>query len=143
MLFRSRKIRQDITAQVDFTSVARAGEKAGLETLGLVTQRDFLSNLGLDRLQQQLASQSLTPRQTQANRTGITDLVRPGGLGEFKVLVQGKNIGSSKLWGLERSEEAATLVESLPAPLLTEHHLSLPDGRNLGGETEFEAFWPT
>ena len=135
--------RQDITAQVDFTSVARAGEKAGLEILGLVTQRDFLSNLGLDRLQQQLASQSLTPRQTQANRAGITDLVRPGGLGEFKVLVQGKNIGSSKLWGLERSEEAATLVESLPAPLLTEHHLSLPDGRNLGGETEFEAFWPT
>jgi hypothetical protein len=128
---------------VDFTSVARSGEKAGLDTLGLVTQRDFLSNLGLDRLPQQLASQSLTPRQIQANRAGITDLVRPGGLGEFKVLAQGKNVGTPALWGLKRSDGAASLVESLPAPLLTEHHLSLPDGRNLGGEQEFETFWPT
>jgi SAM-dependent MidA family methyltransferase len=135
--------RQDITAQVDFTSVASAGEKAGLNTLGLVTQRDFLSNLGLDRLHQQLAVQSLTPRQMQANRAGITDLVRPGGLGEFKVLAQGKNVGTPVLWGLERSDEAGSPIESLAAPLLTEHHLSLADGRNLGGEAESEAFWPT
>ena len=135
--------RQDITAQVDFTSVARAGEKAGLDTLGLVTQRDFLSNLGLGNLQRHLAGQELTPKQMQANRAGMTDLVRPGGLGEFKALVQGKNLRSTALWGLQRSEEAATLVEGLPVPLLTERHLSLPDGRNLGGESEFEAFWPT
>ncbi|MCI0830745.1 MAG: SAM-dependent methyltransferase, partial [Chloroflexi bacterium] len=134
--------RQDITAQVDFTSVARAGEMAGLDTLGLVTQRNFLSNLALDRLQQQLKNQGLSSRQMQANRAGLLDLVRPGGLGDFKVLAQGKNVGSVALWGLERSSEAAALVESLPVPLLTGHHLSLPEGRYPGGELEFEDFRP-
>ena len=134
--------RQDITAQVDFTSVARAGEKHGLETLGMVTQREFLVNLGLEQLQRQLRDLSLSPQQMQANRAGSIDLVRPGGLGEFKVLAQGKNVGSPTLWGLERSDEAAALMEGLPAPVLTEHHLSLPDGRNLGGEAGFEDFWP-
>ncbi len=135
--------RQDITAQVDFTSAASAGKKAGLETLGLVTQRDFLSNLGLNQLQKSLADQNLTPLQMQANRAGIKELVRPGGLGEFKVLVQGKNVGSPTLRELSRSKESFALVESLPVPLLTKHHLSMPSGRNRGAETEFEAFWPT
>jgi len=137
---------QDITAQVDFTSVARSGELAGLETLGLVTQREFLGNLNLDKLQQHLrnhiTNQSLTQRQMQANRAGITDLVRPEGLGNFKVLFQSKNVGISELWGLTGSPEAADLVDSLPVPLLTDSHLSLLDGRSFGGETEFEVFWP-
>ena len=137
---------QDITAQVDFTSVAHAGETAGLDTLGMVTQHEFLTNLHLDKLQQHLrnhiTNRGLTPRQIQANRAGITDLVRTKGLGNFKVLFQGKNVGSPNLWGLAGSPEAADLVDSLPVPLLTESHLSLPDGRNFGGETEFEVFWP-
>ena len=135
--------RQDITAQVDFTSVASAGEKAGLETLGMVTQREFLINLGLEHLQRQLRDRGLSLQQMQANHAGLIDLVRPGGLGEFKVLAQGKNAGSPALWGVEGSDEAATLVAGLPAPVLTEHHLSLPDGRNLSGEAGFEDFWPT
>lgn len=135
--------RQDITAQVDFTSVAIVGEKAGLETLGMVNQREFLINLGLEHLQRQLLDRGLSPQQVQANRAGISDLVRPGGLGNFKVLAQAKNIGSPPLWGLDHTEEAAALVAGLPPPVLTEHHLSLPDGRNLGGEAGFEDFWPT
>ena len=47
----------------------------------------------------------------------------------------------SLLWGMERLEEAAALVETLPVPLLTSQHLSLPDGRSFEGETEFEIFW--
>jgi len=133
---------QDITAQVDFTSVARTGEKAGLHTFGMVTQRDFLSNLNVDRFQRHLGDRSLSPRQVQSNRAGMLDLVRPGGLGDFEVLIQGKNVGSPVLWGLEQSPEATALVESLPVPLLADRHLSLPDGRYPGGEAEFEAFWP-
>ena len=124
--------RQDITAQVDFTAAARAGEGAGLDTLGLVAQRDFLSNLNLDHFQRHLRDYNLSPRQVQSNRAGILDLVRPGGLGDFKVLAQGKNVGRPALWGLEQSPEATPLVESLPVPALTSHHLSLPDGRILG-----------
>ena len=37
---------QDMSAQVDFTSLARAGTHAGLEFLGYTTQADFLGNLG-------------------------------------------------------------------------------------------------
>ena len=133
---------QDITAQVDFTSVTQAGKRAGLNSLGLVAQREFLSNLGLESMLQQPSSQQLTPRQLQANRAGMMDLVRPGGLGDFKVLAQGKNTGSTGLWGMGRSEEAARLIASRPTPLLTEDHLSLPDGRSFGDATEFEAFWP-
>jgi len=133
---------QDITAQVDFTSVTRAGETAGLDTLGMVTQREFLGNLHLDKLQQHLRNHRLTPQQMQANRAGITDLVRLEGLGDFKVLIQSKNGGSPNLWGLTSSPKAAELVERLPVPLLTDSHLSLTDGRNIGGETEFEVFWP-
>lgn len=137
---------QDVTAQVDFTSAARAGEMAGLESLGLVSQREFLSNLHLDRLRDRLRENNLPPRQMQANRAGMLDLVRPDGLGGFKVLAQGKNVAGPALWGLERSPgndaEIASLIYNLPVPTLTRHHLSLPDGRDLGAEVEFEAFWP-
>ena len=134
---------QDITAQVDFTAVARTGARSGLDALGLVTQRDFLSNLALEHFQRHLRNQNLAPRQMQANRAGMLDLVRPGGLGDFKVLTQGKNVGRPGLWGLEHSPEATALVEGLPVPLLTGRHLYLPEGRYPGGETEFEAFGPT
>lgn len=137
---------QDITAQVDFTSVARAGETAGLDTLGMVTQREFLANLHLDSLQARLRDHSISPRQMRANRAGLTDLARPGGLGDFKVLFQGKNVSSPVLWGLQDLPEAAALVDGLPVPLLTDRHISLPDGQFPVGqtesETEFEAFWP-
>ena len=39
--------RQDMTSHVDFTSLIQAGQEAGLETLGLTTQAQFLDNLGI------------------------------------------------------------------------------------------------
>ena len=38
--------RQDITCQVDFTSLMRMGDRHGLATLGYTTQSRFLENLG-------------------------------------------------------------------------------------------------
>ena len=134
--------RQDITAQVDFTSTAQAGETAGLENLGLVTQREFLFNLGMEPLLRRLRDYDLAPWRYQANRAGMMDLVRPGGLGEFKALAQGKGVGNPSLWGLEPSEEPISLVAGLSAPLLTGQHVSLTAGQPFGGETEFETFWP-
>jgi len=133
--------RQDITAQVDFTSVARAGENAGLDTLGLVTQRDFLSNLNLDLLRAKLAAQQLSAHQLRANRAGLIDLVRPGGLGDFKVLAQLKNVAGVHLWGLEGPADTSEM-QGLAVPRLTKDHLSLVDNRHGGAETEFEALWP-
>ena len=134
--------RQDITAQVDFTSVAQAGETAGLNTLGLVTQRQFLTNLNISSLQKRLKEHAMTPRQIQANRAGLTELVRPGGLGDFKILIQSKNVGRPVLWGLKASPQAADLVDNLPVPLLTDNHISLPDGLSTESNTGFEDSWP-
>ena len=127
--------RQDITAQVDFTSVVNAGRRAGLAPLGYTTQRQFLRNLGLDRFRRRLASRSdsappelVAGRQAEANRAGLLALTRPGGLGDFKVLVQGKNVGQPKLWGVEPSPSVGELIDSLPVPLLTDRHISLPKG---------------
>ena len=132
---------QDITAQVDFTSIGKSGEQAGLNSLGLVTQREFLSNLGLATLQRRLSRQNLSPRQMLANQAGILDLVKPGGLGDFKMLIQEKNVGAPKLWGVEHSEKVASLANCLSVPLLTDRHLALLDVRSFGGDPELETFW--
>ena len=78
----------------------------------------------------------------QTNQTGILDLARAGGLGEFKILFQGKNVCTSKLWGIELSEEVAPLVGSLPVPLLTRQHLKSIDSMSLGRDAGFEFLWP-
>ena len=120
--------RQDMTAQVDFSSVVNAGRRAGLTPLGFTSQGQFLRNLGLERFQRRLAAMPLSPETAAANRAGLTALARPGGLGDFQVLAQVKNVGHPKLWGFEPSSAGAELAESLPVPLLTDRHISLPTG---------------
>ena len=146
--------RQDMSAQVDFTSVVRAGEAAGLATVGFTSQRRFLENLGWQRFRDTLASQApstrLAPRERQANLTGLTDLVRPGGLGSFKVLVQGKNMPAAQLWGLatkptgELEQLLSQLLSTVPPPLLNERHVPLAAGGWPQPELEFELerLWP-
>ena len=121
--------RQDITAQVDFTSVIDAGRRHGLDLLGLDTQGKFLRHLGLSRMQQRLAALDLPQYAAQANRAGMLDLARPGGLGDFKVLCQGKEVAEPDLWGFSPSDDAGKVAEQLPVPLLTPSHLSLLEGR--------------
>ena len=120
--------RQDISAQVDFSSARLAGDAAGLETLGLTNQAGFLRSLGWESFRSRLGGLGLAPGELQANRTGMLDLVRPGGLGDFKVMAQSKGVGRLSLWGLEASEEAAALVEKLVPPVLGENHLRLAQG---------------
>lgn len=145
--------RQDMTAQVDFTSVINAGRRVGLEPLGYTTQRRFLANLGLGQLQRRLSSLGLSHRELRSNRAGMVDLVRPGGLGDFRFLVQGKNVGQPTLWGFDVSATDATntaggaeyLLEGLPAPLPTSQHLPLLEGRYTSTEVEFDLdeLWPS
>ena len=102
--------RQDITSHVDFTSVVDAGLRAGLEVLGFNTQGQFLSSLGLHHFRRRLASLGLPDSIVQANRTGMLDLARHGGLGDFKVLAQGKDVGRPVLWGFEPPGESAPVL---------------------------------
>ena len=120
---------QDITAQVDFTTLMEVGRSCGLEPLGFTSQGRFFNNLGLQRFIRRLSSLSLGQREVEANRMGMLEIARPGEMGDFKVLVQGKGVGSEQLWGLEHSEEVEELTQGLPVPLLTRRHMPLLEGR--------------
>ncbi len=132
--------RQDITAQVDFTSVIHAGRRNGLDCLGMDTQGLFLRRLGLTSMQQRLAALDLPQYAAQANRAGMLDLARQGGLGDFKVLCQGKGVGAPELWGFTSSAEAVELADQLPVPLLTPSHLSLLEGRYAAPATQWQDY---
>ncbi len=122
--------RQDMTAHVDFTSVVEYGRAHGLDALALTTQGRFLANLGLGVWLSRLARMGLRQRELQANRMGMLELARPGGMGDFKVLVQGKavDVSARRLWGLGEGEKPA-FVEDLPVPLLAPQHMPLLEGR--------------
>ena len=75
----------DLTAHVDFTAIAEAGERAGLAVAGFTTQASFLLACGLlDRLRETGAPKSLAYlREASAVQT----LTSMSGMGErFKVL---------------------------------------------------------
>jgi len=136
---------QDISAQVDFTSVVQAGSAWGLDMVGYTTQQHFLDNLGVGQFLSGLGSLGLPPTALQANRGGLIDLVRPTGLGNFKVLVQGKNVGRPNLWGVETDKGSRKLIENLELPLITPQHISHLEGRYpLGGyEFSLDDLWPS
>ena len=82
---------QDITAWVDFTSVATAAVDCGAEIGGFVTQAAFLMNGGLDA---ELAFPSEAPLEQQlALSEQVKMLTLPGAMGEaFKCLALTKGI---------------------------------------------------
>ena len=130
--------RQDITAQVDFTSVQRLSEVAGLTTVGSVPQGWFLQRLGLqairrnapsldaggpplagwitlpigpDGLPPETLSDALQPEpdDSRAWRTNLTHLAQPGGLGDFRVLLQSRGLAA------ERAAAALSWLDGKPA----------------------------
>ena len=130
--------RQDLTAHVDFTSLIEAGKEAGLIPVTLMTQREFLTNLGAEVLLDAVAA-SDGPK--QADLKGLRGLLDPAGLGGFRVLVQAKGAPADALACLdgeaERRALAARLEAGLAPPKLTAAHLDQLAGRP-GGWTE----WP-
>jgi SAM-dependent MidA family methyltransferase len=94
--FYARIGRQDLTAHVDFTSLRRSG----LQTLGLTTQSEFLSNLGIAEALSAPPDSSANVEEYAARRRAVTELLDPGGLGRIKVLVQAKGEEVATLTGL-------------------------------------------
>ena len=120
---------QDLTANVDFSTLMGVGRACGLEPLGFATQRKFLHNLGMGRFMTRLHTAGLGQRELEANRMGLLEIVRRGGMGEFMVLAQGKGVGTPALWGFEKSPEVEAMVNGGPLPLLTPLHMPLLEGR--------------
>lgn len=92
--------RQDITSHIDFTTVRRAGEEAGLRTLSLVRQSEFLMNLGLPDALPAIGEGETNLEEYYVRRRAVVELVDPAGLGRIKVLVQAKDVGAVALTGL-------------------------------------------
>jgi SAM-dependent MidA family methyltransferase len=91
---------QDITCQVDFTSLMRLGHQHGLTTVGYALQRQFLTNLGFASYLEALQTQGLSAARTALSRMAMMALVDPEEYGDFKVLAQAKGHGvGSELLG--------------------------------------------
>ena len=85
---------QDMTAHVDFTTLATVGEEAGLSVTGFTNQMSFLMGLGVEEMLAQL-----TP-ETPEFRAAL-HLLKPEGMGRtFKILVQHKGLEAPALDGL-------------------------------------------
>ena len=85
---------QDITCQVDFTSLMRLGEREGLETVGYMLQRRFLENLGFRSFLDAVGTDGLSAARAGLSRIAMLTLVDPDEYGHFKVLAQAKGVES-------------------------------------------------
>lgn len=87
---------QDLTAHVNFSGLARAGERAGLTTTGFTNLLHFLMSLGIDELVDGYDQEST---EVQA----AAQLLRPHGMGTtFKILIQHKGLDLATLRGLQQ-----------------------------------------
>lgn len=85
---------QDMTADVDFSHLIRAGRAAGLAPLGLLTQGEWLGALGLAEQVAALAARAEAEAGARAERDRLQFLLDPAGPGgAFRVLIQGKGAG--------------------------------------------------
>ena len=86
---------QDMTAHVDFSSLAAVGEEQGLHVTGFTNQMSFLMGLGVEEMIGELEPES---QEFQA----AIHLLKPDGMGStFKVLVQHKGMSHPELDGLK------------------------------------------
>jgi SAM-dependent MidA family methyltransferase len=93
---------QDITAHVNFTAVQAAGEAAGLDTLGLVTQAQFLMGIGEATQFADAFEECRLPQEQAKVALQLKHLVTPAGMGEnFQVLVMGRGVDAAGLSGLK------------------------------------------
>ena len=98
---------QDITAHVDFSAMARAGHRAGLEVLGYANQAQFLINCGItDVLSSGDKDDTL---RYLATASAAQKLLSPAEMGElFKVIAFGRGI-EGPLLGFRSGDKTDTL----------------------------------
>lgn len=85
---------QDMTAHVDFSSLAATGERRKLQTTGFTNQMSFLMGLGIEQMLEEL-------EQGSPQLNAATHLLRANGMGTtFKVLIQHKGLPRPELDGL-------------------------------------------
>jgi SAM-dependent MidA family methyltransferase len=135
---------QDITAHVDFTSLARAGERAGLETVGLIGQAALLRRLGLNAYLRQLDGAALPAAEHEANRRALLALIEPSGLGNVQGLLQtGGLSGFDPFVPPEESSAGSAAPDAGGSwlPVLHPGQMRLPGPLEAEGFIDLEAQW--
>jgi SAM-dependent MidA family methyltransferase len=88
---------QDITADVNFTALAAAAEKHGMQTHKLLTQSQFLMGIGEANQFADAFEDYRLPQERAKVALQLKHLVTPGGMGEsFQVLIGSKGIEKGK-----------------------------------------------
>jgi SAM-dependent MidA family methyltransferase len=88
---------QDITSHVNFTALDKYGELVGLHKLAYTQQALFLMNLGLGDRLNALSNGTIPVSLIWQKRNQLHQLINPQGLGNFGVLLQGKNLNSTEI----------------------------------------------
>lgn len=89
---------QDITADVNFSALAAAAEKHGMQTQRLVTQSQFLMGIGEATQFSDAFEECRLPQERAKVALQLKHLITPEGMGEsFHVLVAGKEIAQEKI----------------------------------------------
>ncbi|MBI2965523.1 MAG: SAM-dependent methyltransferase [Chloroflexi bacterium] len=134
---------QDMAAHVDFTEVDAALGRAGFVSVGHASQREFLGRLGAGAFLSRLAQSVDSPAELLRNRAAILELVKPEGLGGFRVAIHGKGVaaGDAVLTGLVGSRDSD--LGNLPVPVLAQDEDRVPmlEGRYPHAVREFTATW--
>jgi len=99
---------QDITAHVDFTSLAETGFAKGLGVSGYIDQANFLTNCGLLERMTELAGEKAEVMLRYSQQAKI--LMLPTEMGEiFKVIAFTKNVSLPYLVGFQRGDRRGRL----------------------------------
>lgn len=117
---------QDITSHADFSSIAYEGREHGIETIGLMTQAEYLGRLGMGSWIRAARTLPLAQHEIQANTMAMRNLVDTSGLGSFKVLVQEKGTGVGDVEAIMPDPGEDDPGEP---PLLSREHMRLMEGR--------------
>ena len=130
---------QDITTHVDFAALDRLGGESGLIGIGIVSQANLLGALGINRWLHTLRRMELSQADRDANMMAMRDIIRPGGLGDFGILVQQKNTETHNLEQLLPAKK-----EDLPSPpLLDPAHTPLLEGSYPHATWQLPQTWNT
>ena len=92
---------QDITADVNFTALAGAAEKEGLQAQKLITQSQFLLGIGEVNEFADAFEKCRLPQERAKVALQLKHLVTPAGMGEsFHVLIASKGLEQKKVTGM-------------------------------------------
>jgi SAM-dependent MidA family methyltransferase len=101
---------QDITADVNFTALAAAAEKHGMQTQKLITQSQFLMGIGEANQFADAFEECRLPQERAKVALQLKHLVTPAGMGEsFQVLIASKGVEQERVESLSGLNFGRTL----------------------------------